>query len=241
MIINILSSFYSFLSNVIVILYFSSFCFCWYSIRSLAGRSERKSAGSFYSGRGSQKYADSICFLRDVGFTVFVQRPVRSRRTGFCSLIESISPFIDWINGSFSDWFPILFIPRVRKPSGTGSLCDSDTFCSIGPVFIQISERIFKKDFRFKITFPLTRSHKVLGTQKSVFLWMYFSTRVRGFKVSASLSQKRAPRLYPFPIPPWRANSVWVWGRRVSLQSDSAHLLVRSMYYTGSMYFLFCL
>ena len=159
MIINILSSFYSFLSNVIVILYFSSFCFCWYSIRSLAGRSERKSAGSFYSGRGSQKYADSICFLRDVGFNVFVQRPGRSRWTGFCSLIDSISPFIDWINGSFSDWFPILFISRVGKPIGTGFLCDSGTF----------GARIFKKDFRFKMTFPLTRSHKVLGTQKKCF------------------------------------------------------------------------
>ena len=50
----------------------------------------------------------------------------------------------------------------------------------------------------------------------------FLSTRFRGFKViySASLIPvRRARHGFSLPPPPWRDNSIWVWGRRVSLQS----------------------
>ena len=65
----------------------------------------------------------------------------------------------------------------------------------------------------------LTKSHN----KKCFSLKFFFlSTRFRGFKViySASLIPvRRARHGFSLPPPPWRDNSIWVWGRRVSLQS----------------------
>ena len=131
MIIRFLSSFFSiysfflsFLSNVIVIMYLS-FLLLFHPFVLPAGRSERKSAWSFWRRSRSSKYADSffLYFLcACVGCTVFVQRPVRSRRTGFCPIAsnwihfcagESIAFYRLDYNGSFPDRFSILFISRM--------------------------------------------------------------------------------------------------------------------------------